>query len=223
MKTKLINSKNQDSLSKIKVLVFDFWKTLAYPLKNDPQKFYPALGNFGIEFKDQEDVKRFSSLFSKLMCFSKDWINFGEQLLKEFSNNQTKENTMAFADFLKENVAFKLYGDVRNVLDLPYTKAILTDSARFLVEDSELKDFGKIFTPNETNALKPDPKVFLTVINEFKINPEEAVMIGDDIKRDLFTAKKLGMKTILIDRENKFPDYQGVKINSFKELKQLLE
>lgn len=130
--------------------------------------------------------------------------------------------TLAFTDFLKKNMTYKIYNDVKEISDIPYEKAILTDSARLSVENSGLKNFGEIFTPVETKSLKPDPKVFLTVINYFKLKPEECVMVGDDIERDLISAKELGMKTILIDRENKYPNYQGIKINSFKELKDTL-
>ncbi len=208
---------------KPKLIIFDFWKTLAYSPKKDPKEFYSSLPGFGIEITGKEDIKHFSSSFSKLMCFSKNWEDFSQQLLQKFSKKQGEENITELANFLRENIAYRIYDDVKEVLDLPYAKAILTDSARFLVENSELKDLGRIFTPAETKALKPDSRVFLTVINEFKIKAEEAVMVGDDIERDLVPAKNLGIKPVLIDRENKFQDYQGIRINSFKELKKLLE
>jgi putative hydrolase of the HAD superfamily len=208
---------------KTKLVIFDFWKTLASAPEYDPQKFFFSLGKFGIEMKGKEEAKRFSSFFSKLMRQSKDWTDFSEQLLSEFKKEKDKKSVKVFADFLKENIAYKIYGDVKEILNIPYEKAILTDSARFFVENSELKNFGRIFTPVETKSLKPDPKVFLTVINDFKIKPEECVMVGDDVRRDLVSAKNLGMKTILIDRENRYPEYKGTKINSFSELETALE
>lgn len=207
---------------KIKLVIFDFWKTLAFAPDYDPQKFYSSLGRFGIEVKGKDDMKRFSSFFSKLMYLSKGWTSFSQELLGEFGKDKKKENLKAFADFLEENMAYKIYSDVKEVLNIPYEKAILTDSARFFVENSELKSFGRIFTPAETKSLKPDPKVFLTVVNNFKIKSEECVMVGDDIERDLVSAKELGMKTILIDRENRYPDYKEIKIKSFGELEAAL-
>ena len=216
--------KNQISNGvKPKLIIFDFWNTLVYSQKSDPQKFYSNLGRFGIEIKNKEDANRISSSFSKLMCFSKNWLDFSQQFLSKFGNGQKEKNISAFENFLKENVTYKIYDDVKEISDLPYEKAILTDSARFLVEDSGFGSFGKIFTPQETGALKPDPKVFLAVTNEFKIKPEEAVMVGDDIERDLNTAQKLGMKTVLIDRENKSSNYLGTKINSLNELKNIMK
>ena len=206
----------------IKLVIFDFWKTLAFAPEYNPEKFFFSLGRFGLEIKGKEETKHFSSFFSKLMRQSKGWMDFSEQLLSEFKKDKDKESVKVFADFLKENIAYKIYGDVKEILNIPYEKAILTDSARFFVENSELKNFGRIFTPAETKSLKPDPKVFLTVINDFKLKPEECVMVGDDIERDLVSAKNLGMKTILIDRENRYPDYKGIKINSFDKLEAAL-
>jgi len=47
-------------------------------------------------------------------------------------------------------------------------------------------------------------------------------MVGDELERDLIPAKKLGMETILIDRENKIENPPVKKINSLDELKQIL-
>ncbi len=209
--------------TKLKLIIFDFWKTLAFAPNYNPQRFYSLLGNFGIEIKGKDKIKRLSSLFFKLMCSSKNWRDLSLKLLKNFSKKQNQENIIEFANFLKQNMAYKIYDDVKDVLKLPYERAILTDSSRFLVENSGLKDFAKIFTPNETKALKPNPEAFLTVLNDFKIKPQEAVMVGDSIERDLMPAENLGMKTILIDREDRFKDYQGIRIGSLRELEKMLE
>ncbi len=207
----------------VKLIIFDFWKTLAYPVKTDPEKFYSSLGAFGIKLNTLEERKYFSSMFSKLMCISRDWNDFAKHIFRNFAKDLKEKNLSNLVDFLKKECRFNLYDDVKEVSKLSFKKVILTDSSKFLVESVGLKGFSAIFTPHETKALKPDPKVFMTVINSFGLKPEEAVMIGDDIERDLITPQKLGMKTILIDREDKFKEYQGVRINSLREVKVLLK
>jgi putative hydrolase of the HAD superfamily len=86
-----------------------------------------------------------------------------------------------------------------------------------------LEKYFQIFTPKETKFSKPDERAFLAVLNFFKTKPEETLMVGDEIERDLIPAKKLGMETILIDRENKIKDAQFKKIGSLKELKNLIQ
>jgi len=55
-----------------------------------------------------------------------------------------------------------------------------------------------------------------------KVKPEEVLMIGDEIERDLIPAKNLGMEAILIDRENKIVNPPVQKISSLSELKNIL-
>lgn len=208
---------------KPKVIIFDFWGTLAFFPMTDLKEFYSSLARFGFKIKTEKEIKHFSSIFSRLMCFSKDWIDFSKQIFKEFVENPKKEKIVSFADFLKEKIIFEFYDDVKEVLNLPFKKVILTNSARFLIENLEpVQRFSKIFTPKETGFLKPDPKTFLSVLKKLKVKPKQTIMVGDDIERDLMPAKDLKIKPVLIDRQNKFQDYPGLKINSLKELKNIL-
>ncbi len=216
------NLKNQNFSQQIKVLIFDFWGTLASSAKNDSEEFYSFLKNFGFKIKNKGEAQRLSSFFSKLMCFSESWENLSRDLLKEFNVNSKDNKVALLSTSLKEKIVFKLYDDVKEAFDIPLKKAILTDSTSFLVEASGLQKEAILFTPAKTGGLKPDPKVFLNVLNTLNIGPEEAVMIGDSIRRDLIPAKKLGIKSILIDRENKFPNYTELKINSLSKLKDIL-
>ncbi|MBD3208749.1 MAG: HAD-IA family hydrolase [Candidatus Nealsonbacteria bacterium] len=206
-----------------KLLIFDFWKTLVFSPNRDPRKFYSGLERFGIGIKEGEE-KKFSHLFSKGMCLSESWEDFSKIILENFSTNQTKENIGSFADFLKKKVGFEFYDDVKIISTLPYEKVILTDSARFLMEPLENMDhFTRIFTPQDTKALKPDLKVFSTVAEEMSVEPEKTIMVGDDPERDLVPAQKLGMKTVLIDRKDNYKNWRGAKIATFKELESTIK
>ena len=130
--------------------------------------------------------------------------------------------TVTKEDFLKRNVNCKLFDDVKEAIKLPEQKAILTTGSSFLFSNLGLEKHFKIFTPKETKFIKPDPRAFLIVLEEFNVKPKETVMVGDEIERDILPAEKLGIKTILIDRENKIKDYSGIKIRSLSELKNIL-
>ena len=216
------NLKNQNLSQQIKLLIFDFWGTLAYPKENNPKEFYSFLESFGFQTKSKEKVQEFSSFFSQQMCFAKSWENLSIELFKKFNINLKENDVVEFKKLLKRKMVFQIYDDVKNAFEIPIKKAILTDSANFLIKDSGLQKKADVFTPTRTGALKPDLKVFLAVLNTLRIKPEEAVMIGDSIKRDLIPAEKLGIRTILIDRKNKFPDYAKPRINSFKKLASFL-
>ena len=124
--------------------------------------------------------------------------------------------------FLKEDFVCEFYDDVKEIVNLPFQKAILTSGAGFLIKKLGLEKFAEVFTPKETKFLKPDKRAFLAVLEKLKVKPEEALMVGDEIERDLIPAKNLGMEVILIDRKNKIENAQFEKINSLGELKQVL-
>ena len=130
--------------------------------------------------------------------------------------------TVTKQDFLKRNVDCGLFDDVKEAIKLPEQKAILTTGSAFLFSNLGLEKHFKIFTPKETKFIKPDTRAFLIVLEKFKVKPEQAVMVGDEIERDILPAEKLGIKAILIDRENKIKNYLGIKIRSLIELKDIL-
>ncbi len=56
--------------------------------------------------------------------------------------------------------------------------------------------FDVVITKADARKQKTHTAPFKAALRELKLKPEEAVMIGDRISRDVETAKKLGLKTI---------------------------
>lgn len=56
--------------------------------------------------------------------------------------------------------------------------------------------FDVVITKADARKQKTHAAPYKAVLRELKIKPEEAVMVGDRIARDVDTAKKLGLKTI---------------------------
>jgi len=208
---------------KPKLILFDFSGTLAYLAKPvDFKRFLTSLKNFGIEIETEEEVKAFTSLFADLFGWAKNWLDFSEKIFEEYVEKPEREAIEALAEFLEKNISFELYNDVKEIFDLPIQKAILSANARFLIKSLGLGEFLKIFTPRETKFLKPDPRAFLTPLKKLKVKPEETLIVGNELERDLIPARNLGMEAVLIDRENKIKKAPVRKINSLAELKQIL-
>ncbi len=55
--------------------------------------------------------------------------------------------------------------------------------------------FDAVVTTDDTGKKKPDPAPFLRVLQKLNVAPDEAVMVGDWVERDMVGAKALGMKT----------------------------
>lgn len=211
----------------IKLIIFDFAGTLAYFDRSDLRDFFDTLIGRGFKIKGEAEAEYVLDFLPSFFSKAKDWRGIAEMLAEKYGVRLSSEKKNELAKDLKKKLSFKLYEDVRNILNLSQRKAILTLSSRFLVDSlPELKNFD-IFTPREIRCEKPDKKAFLTVLNKLKTIPEEAAMVGDNLENDIIPARALGMKAILIDRENKIPaeiaqDPTIVKITSLKELKSLL-
>lgn len=218
-------TKNQISKGvKPKLIIFDLFGTLIFSsAKIKKEDFFIFYKSLGIKLEKKEDFDNFSIVFAKAMKTSLSWRELSQKVINVIFGKEDKEKAEKLAKFLKENLTYQIFKDVNEITGLPQKKAILTDGSKFLFSDLNLEKHFQIFTPRETKFLKPDPKAFLTVLNFFKVKPEEALMVGDEIERDLIPAKNLGMETVLIDRENKIKNIDFKIIHSLKELKDMLQ
>jgi putative hydrolase of the HAD superfamily len=65
---------------------------------------------------------------------------------------------------------------------------------------------------------KPDPEIFELTIRVANRQASDIVYIGDSIFHDIEGARQAGMAAILLDRQNRYPDFQGARIQSLREL-----
>ncbi len=108
--------------------------------------------------------------------------------------------------------------------------AILSDAPRLkawirLTEMGLADFFDVVITFDDTGKLKPSKFGFMMVLNELKVEPEEAIMVGDNQGRDVKGARNVGMKTVFAKygatrNEKSNADYD---INSIEELSKLIK
>ncbi len=104
--------------------------------------------------------------------------------------------------------------------------AILSDAPRLkawirLTEMGLADFFDVVITFDDTGELKPSKVGFMMVLNELKVKPEEAVMVGDNQDRDIKGAKNIGMKTVFASygaTKNVKSSLADFDINSIDEL-----
>lgn len=68
------------------------------------------------------------------------------------------------------------------------------------------------------DAWKPDPAIFQHALSEMNVNPEQAVYVGDNYFADVVGAQRAGIKPILIDPDNLFPEADCLVINNLNQL-----
>ena len=68
---------------------------------------------------------------------------------------------------------------------------------------------------------KPDPRIYLTALDQLGVSPSDAIFIGDGANDELAGAGRVGMRAILMDREGRSPDYEP-RVETLNELPPLL-
>ena len=58
--------------------------------------------------------------------------------------------------------------------------------------------FGALSFSSDLGSVKPSPKPFQEVLRKLEVNPSDALVIGDSIRRDLGGAKNAGIECILV-------------------------
>lgn len=57
-----------------------------------------------------------------------------------------------------------------------------------------------ICTAKEAEAVKPNPKIYQTVLKKLSVKPNQAIMVGDTPEIDMIPPTKLGMKAVMLCR-----------------------
>ncbi len=106
------------------------------------------------------------------------------------------------------NHHFELYDDVPAVLRCLSTAGIrvglISNSHRCL--DSfqshfELRDFiAASVSSADHGYMKPNPSIFRAVLEDLRVSPADAVMVGDSVSQDIEGALRAGMRAVLLHR-----------------------
>ena len=139
-----------------------------------------------------------------------DWQNFIAEI-----------DTTKYLTPIKENIETLEY------LSSKYRLGIITNiNTKFLLNILNTlglsKDlFSYLITSDDTPESKPHPAPFLLAIEKAGALPEEIYYVGDNVKKDIAPAKKIGMKAILVDYKNFHGDKSGEFDNRIKNIEEL--
>ena len=112
-----------------------------------------------------------------------------------------------------------------------YNMIVLTNGKsyeqRMKLKKLGLENIFKLYISGETHISKPKDKAFINVLESEGLLADETMMIGDSLHHDILPAKKLGLKTCLIEKKWHFDDelqaYSGYKVKNIKQFLDELE
>ena len=108
--------------------------------------------------------------------------------------------------------------------------AVVTDADREnamkRLEKTDIKKFFEIIiTIEDTNKKKPEPASIELALESLGVNAEDAVMVGDSLKRDIAPAQALGMVTVyaLYGDKNFFSDEPGEPDHTIDDIREIID
>jgi putative hydrolase of the HAD superfamily len=166
------------------------------------------------------------------------WRSIIEGHLTDFTRTLPVEKLEQMPLFLAETsrgisrCRLGLYPHVREVLDVlreRYPLALVTDAqsayARGELHKVGLLDyFDPIIVSGDHGYRKPDRRLFQFALDGMKVAAENALYVGNDMHRDIFGAREVGMSTVMFESDQGanahldcVPDY------TITDLRELLE
>jgi HAD superfamily hydrolase (TIGR01549 family) len=205
----------------VKAILFDFWGTLVENGVWSPVKQVKNILEIRLPFSE------YITRMEKALMTSQS------NNLKESFTNLTKEFNLEFNDDKLEqligmwNKSWMLaqpYEEIKETLQKlrgEYKLILVANTDQFsvpkVIEKFDLGElFDHVYLSYELGLLKTDTSFFKCVLTDLGLLAEDCVMVGDSIQSDIISAKRLGIKAILVDRRNS-RDYHP-KVKNLKEL-----
>jgi len=187
----------------IKAIIFDYGGVLSVEanLNSFGEKYAPKFGKDPEEFKelitDNWLQARINKIDSKLF-----WKNLSNFL--EIDEKSLRKDLMDFFGFRED-----VFNLIKSLKKRGYKLGLLSnqieDWLEEVIEQHRLdKIFDVIVTSYKTGVAKPDTSIFKETVEKMGVKPRECVYV-DDMKKNIFPAKNLGMKCIL------FTDVESLK------------
>lgn len=219
-------------MKSIKAIIFDLDNTLIDFIKMKQEAVKSAVKAMiktGLKIGEEEGHKKLMITYLKLGIESD--VAFQEFLKNELGKVDEKMLAAAINAYLKtKNRFMKPYPNVKPTLRELKRKGlqlvIVTDAPkvkayqRLLAMNIE-KYFDFFIGFEDTGKKKKTELPLRMAMEKLKLNPEEIMMVGDSIKRDIIPAKKLNMKTVLAKygTEEKVDKIKpDLEINGIKEI-----
>ena len=158
-----------------------------------------------------------------------DAVGIFQEIMKRYATDFTRklpaekraQLPLFLAEVYRAVSRFRLqpYPDVVEVLTElrpRYLLAALSDgqsayAAPELQAAGLLDFFNPVIVSGDLGYRKPDVRIFENVLSGMKLKPSEVLFIGNDMYRDIFGAKQLGLKTIFFKSNQGEQEKEGVQ------------
>ena len=162
-----------------------------------------------VENQEDDFLTRFRLLCKSNCSINESEVNkitnqLFENLRKKYSEscwvrNEVKETLAFLKKSYKLGVVsnFKIEGGIEKLLE----------------ENGISHHFDFVITSISVGWRKPDRRIYKSMLKETNSIPHEHLFVGDDYENDFKQPRRIGMRALLLDRENKYPHIEDRIIN----------
>ncbi len=229
----------------LKAVFFDWYNTLAYhePLRQG--LYSQAFQRLGIELADKDVIRGLSAadrycleenIKSPLRKRSRQeqfkvYLCYPRAILAEAgveAPQELPEKIMKMVAEQFEGATLALFDDVLSTLDALKKQSLILGMITNAAKDTTLSVHRKlglepyldfVVTSEDAGADKPEPLIFQAALDRGGVSASEAAHIGDQYELDIVGARGVGIKPILIDRYDVYPEVSDcLRIKGLTEL-----
>ncbi|MCX7905138.1 MAG: TIGR02253 family HAD-type hydrolase [Elusimicrobiales bacterium] len=199
----------------IEAVIFDFDNTLMDFMKMKKAAVEAAVDymiDAGLKIEKTQMIEKIFKVYWEEGI--EDQNIFDKVLLREFGEIDYKILAAGIVGYRKAKEAYMvLYPHVRltlsHLMRMGIRLGVVSDAPRLpvwlrIVSLGLHHYFEKVVTFDDTNERKPSPKPFLKILEDLRVKPQNAVMVGDWAERDIVGAKNIGMITAWAKYGNQF-------------------
>jgi FMN phosphatase YigB (HAD superfamily) len=158
------------------------------------------------------------------------YVRYGQVIMQSAGLPASEETVLRVMEKVKgvfSNPGFVLYDDVLPALGLLKSRGLVLGLISNIDQDIKpiCRELGldpyitHVVTSKDVGSEKPRPPIFLAALKEAGVKAEESVYVGDQYSCDVVGARGVGMKSVLVDRYDVFPEVNDCpRIRSLAEL-----
>lgn len=212
----------------IKRVIFDIDNTLIMWKNEYYKEIIKALEELGIKYTDED----YNKILEALDEYENEYYIFDRKLMLEYINKYTKKQypeefiyniTDKWANCVPDKIDPEII-EILEYLKQKYELVILTDwyadqQIKRLEKLDILKYFTNVYSAEKTKR-KPFKEAFMQAVGTNK--PEECIMIGDNLERDIKGALNCKIKAVHYTPNNKEKKEKYYTISKLHELREIL-
>ena len=229
----------------IEIVFFDAGETLLHPHPSFPELFARVANESGyplavprvnevqqqlaphlVELAHETGIEKPSLDPDDSLVF---WSHLYRRLLAEL-DIEDEALVQRMYDTFSSSASYRLFDDalpaLKEIEGAGYRLGLISNFEEWLEEMLVELEVGHVFETSVISGIegieKPDPEIYRIAVERVGVAPDLSVHIGDSPKMDVEPAESVGMKTILLDRYNRYPETKGPRVRSLREVPSLL-